>query len=156
MASNEQIRVPTAAVAATVSTSDGTTREVTVFLALASPSHGGPETIDEFLNSPRPFLPVKTSEGKPNLIGAESIRTFTVGADAPMLSRLPGRDLPGIHFVTLCLEDGTMIEGTLIANQPPDQRRVSDAFNAEGRFVPIETGGAVTYVQKSRITRVEV
>ena len=155
MSAADQIRVPTVPVEAVILLADGARQEVCVFLANASPFHEGPETLDEFLNSARPFLPARAADGRAHLIGTHGILTVSVDPKVPMLSRLPGRVVSTIDFVTLHLRDGSRLEGTLLANLPSDLARVSDAFNAEGAFIPIETGGRVSYVQKTYIAWIE-
>ena len=73
MSAADQIRVPTVPVEAVILLADGARQEVCVFLANASPFHEGPETLDEFLNSARPFLPARAADGRAHLIGTHGI-----------------------------------------------------------------------------------
>lgn len=155
MNGSEDIRVPTVAVEVSITLADGRCEEVTVFLSSTSSFHDGPETLDEFLESRRKFFAVKPREGRAYLMGIDGIVSLAASASAPILSRLPGRVSSSINFVRVRVEDGSEIEGTLLANLPPDLSRVSDVFNQPEGFIPIEAGERIVYVRKARVTRVE-
>src|SRR5690349_15309960 len=152
---DEEMRVPIAPIEVEFTVSDGSVFEGTIFLSLNSPLHDGPETLDEFFNSPRSFLPVRAKTGF-LLLGADSILMARADAGTPLLSRLPGRAVGSVFLVRLRLENGAEVEGTLASNLPPELSRASDAFNHSETFLPIETSEAVFLVRKDRVTRVEI
>jgi hypothetical protein len=150
----DDIRIPTLPVEVAVRTSRGDSRRVTIFLSRTSSFHEGPETLDEFLNAPRPFLPAQSADGLSYLVGREAVVCVSASSSAPVLSKMPGRVASSIHFVRLLLEDGTEVEGTMAANLPLAHSRVSDAFNQADTFVPIESADLVIYVRRSKIAEV--
>jgi len=152
----DDIRVPTVPVDVDLLLSDGTAARVTIHLSSSSPFHDGSETLDEFFDAPRGFLPVRDSDGRTQLIGRHAIVTATAPASAPLLSRLPGRVLDTIFFLKLHLDTGEVLEGTLVANLPTAAARVSDAFNMVEEFLPLESSDTVTFVRKDRIVRAEI
>ena len=121
-----------------------------------SPFHDGSETLDEFFNAPRLFLPVHGEDGRPALVGRQAIVAAKAPRSAPLISRLPGRVPEAIYFLKLHLETGQILEGTLLASLPSVSSRVSDAFNQSEEFVPIEGAEWVAFARKERITRIEI
>jgi len=152
----DDIRVPTVPVEVDLLLSDGAEARVTIHLSSSSPFHDGSETLDEFFNAARGFLPVRDSVGRTQLVGRHAIVSATASASAPLLSRLPGRVLETIFFLKLHLDTGRVLEGTLVANLPTAAARVSDAFNMAEDFLPVESSDLVTFVRKDRIVRVEI
>jgi len=155
MATEDEIRVPILPLEVDFTVSDGSRLETTIFLAPNSPRHDGPETLDEFLNAARSFLPVR-SGGSFLLLGSDAILVAKASPQAPLLSRLPGHVIANVYVVRVYLENGTCVAGALSSNLPPESSRVSDAFNQAGRFVPIECSDAVYLVRTDRVTRIEV
>lgn len=152
----DDIRVPTVPVEVDLLLSDGAAPRVTIHLSSSSAFHDGSETLDEFFNAPRRFIPVHESGGRTILVGRRAIVSATAPASAPLLSRLPGRVPEAIFFLKLHLETGAILEGTLLANLPTAAARVSDAFNMAEEFLPLESSDAVTFVRKDRIVRAEI
>jgi len=152
----DDIRVPTVPVEVDLLMADGAAAHVTIHLSSSSPFHEGSETLDEFFNAPRGFLPVRDPSGRTQLVGRRAIVSATASASAPLLSRLPGRVPEAIFFLKLHLETGAMIEGTLLASLPKATSRISDAFNMPEEFLPIESEDTVAFVRKDRIVRAEI
>ena len=152
----EDIRVPTVPVAVEFLLSDGARLAATIHLSSTSPFHDGAETLDEFFNARRRFLPVHAADGSAVLVGRRAIVTVSAPPSAPLVSRLPGRVPVAIYFLKFHLENGEVAEGTLLASLPPASSRVSDALNQEDEFVPIETADSVVFVRKDRVARVDL
>ena len=152
----DDIRVPTVPVDIDLLLADGTATRVTIHLSSSSPFHDGSETLDEFFNAPRRFIPVHESGGRALLVGRNAIVSATAAASVPLLTRLPGRVPEAIFFLKLHLETGTVVEGTLLANLPPASSRLSDAFNQAEEFLPVESADTVTFVRKDRIVQAEI
>lgn len=153
---DDDIRVPTVPVEVEFLLTDGARIRGTIHLSSTSPFHDGPETLDEFFNADRRFLPVRGDDGGTILVGRRAILTATVQPSAPLLSRLPGRVPEEIFFLTVHLENGATVEGTLLANLPSASSRLSDAFNRGEQFVPVETSDTVSFVHKDRIARIVI
>jgi hypothetical protein len=152
----DDIRVPTVPVEVEFTLSDGETLPATIHLANDSSFHEGSETLDEFFNADRLFLPVHGAGGKPMLVGRRAIVAAKAPPAAPLLSRLPGRVPEAIYFLKVHLETGGVLEGTLLTNLRMGHSRVSDAFNEADEFVPIEGSDFVAFVCKNRVTRIEM
>jgi hypothetical protein len=152
---DDDIRVPTVPVEIEFLLSDGASFRATIHLSSLSPFHDGSETLDEFFNAPRLFLPVHGADGKPILIGRRAIVTAKAPSSSPLQSRLPDRVPEAIYFLKVYLETGGVIEGTLMANLPTVSSRVSDAFNQAEEFVPMEGADFVVFVCKDRVTRIQ-
>jgi len=152
----DDVRVPTVPVDVELLLADGATIRATIHLSSASSFHDGSETLDEFFNASRRFLPVRGADGKTQLVGRGTIVSATAPASAPLLSRLPGRVPEAIFFLKLHLETGAVLEGTLLASLPTVMSRVSDAFNQPEEFLPIESADSVAFVRKDRIVRAEI
>jgi hypothetical protein len=130
----------------------GKVEEGVLFLSSRSASHAGPETLDEFLNHQRSFLPVRSKKtGRSHLVNRESIQRVEVDGSAPILFRIEEKVATNVELVRLELTDGSVLEGTLCFAPHPDQARLSDYFNNEAAFVPVEIGTGVTYVNKRYI-----
>ena len=133
----------------------GTTQEVTLFLGSRAELHSGPETLDEFLNSRRNFLPVRSKEeDRSFLINREIIQRIEVDESAPVLFHIEEKLTRKVDLVRLELRDGEILEGTLCSARSPDHPRLSDDFNQDLDFIPLEIGSGVTYVNKQHVVMV--
>ena len=151
----DEIRVPTVTVSVEFLLSDGERLAGMIHLSSASRFHEGAETLDEFFNARRPFLPVFRADGKTVLVGRRAIVTVSAPPSSPLVSRLPGRVPGAVHILRVHLENGDVAEGMLLATLPTQSSRVSDALNQEEEFVPIELTESVMFVRKDRIARIE-
>jgi hypothetical protein len=105
---------------ARITLAEGKVEEGTLFLGSRSSSHSGPETLDEFLNHPRSFLPVRSKKtGQSYLLNRESIQRVEVDASAPILFRIDEKVATNVDLVRLELTDGSVLEGTLRSAQHP-------------------------------------
>ncbi|KAA0251094.1 hypothetical protein FBQ97_02670 [Acidobacteria bacterium ACD] len=133
--------------------SDGSVLEGTVYLLPDPASEKGLTTLDVLLDGPREFLAVGLAGGGSTLVARDAIRVAEVAADGP---GAPGDPDPAasVDVVTVHLDSGEAVSGVLRAVSPLGGRRMSDVFNASGRFVPVEVGSRVALVHKGRIVRV--
>jgi hypothetical protein len=135
--------------------STGRVEDVTLFLGSRAESHSGPETLDEFLNRQRRFLPVESREtARRFLVNRSSILRIEVDENAPTQSEIELEMAPSVDLVELELTNGARLEGTVCSVQPPDNARLSDYFNEEPAFVPLQVGSGVTYVNKQYVLAV--
>jgi hypothetical protein len=151
----DEIRVPTVPISVEFLLSDGARLAGKIHLSSTSPFHDGAETLDEFFNSRRLFLPVHRADGKTVLVGRRAIVMVSAPPSSPLVSRLPGRVPGAVHILRVHLENGEVAEGMLLATLPTQSSRVSDAVNQEEEFVPIESTESVMFVRKDRIARIE-
>jgi len=149
-------RVPTNAFEVTLVFAGGVREEVTVFLAPLSGRHAGEETVDEFLGSKRTFLPVRRPGGASCLVSRDALLCVEAGSEVP--TALGREETAGgpLELVRLELEGGVELEGALRLLGPAQSRRVSDAFNGDEQFVPLERGERTVYVNKRRVVCVQM
>ena len=133
--------------------SDGSVLEGTIYLLPDPASEKGLTTVDVLLDGPREFFAVGLSGGGSTLVARDAIRVAEVASEGP---GSPGDPDPGasVDVVTLHLDSGESVSGVLRAVSPLGGRRMSDVFNASGRFLPVEVGDRVALVNKGRIVRV--
>lgn len=90
--------------------------------------------VHRLFNDPSPFLPLELAEG----------RTVVVNKDRIVACRYDGPIGPVVEIliprrrVTLILEGGMMLTGDLVADGPPDQRRVLDCLNRAELYFLVE------------------
>lgn len=149
-------RVPTEAVDARIRVHSGKELDVTFFLSSLSETHSGPETVEETLNRPRAFIPLRLRDsGESFLVRRENVRTVAVGREVRHL--LSSNETSGgcVDVVRLELEGDLEVEGTMATIAPLEYPRLSDYFNhADMSFIPIFVGEGVTFVNKSYISTV--
>ena len=106
-----------------------------------------PMRIAELLNAFERFVPFEVSEG----------RTVVQNKGRVIWCRFDGRAGPVLEVpyprrrVTLVLEDGTSLSGDIVADGPPDRRRVLDCLNDTKEFLLIETREADYIVRRDAI-----
>jgi hypothetical protein len=151
----ESYRVPTLSVDVTLLLSDGRREEVSLFLSTLSPHHPGSETLDEFFNAERQFLPVRSrTRDRSFLVNRDEVLLAEVPSDAPALFRTEGWVSSSVDFVRLELESGVAVEGTLAMALPSETPRISDFFNLKESFLVVELGDKMVYANKRRIISV--
>lgn len=146
-------RIPTRQCEATLVLADRR-EEVTIFLSPRSQMHPDGESVDEFLESDRAFVPVRGSEARDQLVNRETILCLEVDTDAPTFLQREESGGGTLEMVRVELEGGAVVEGALRMLGPVQSRRVSDIFNGPQRFLPLEAGSRIIYVNKRRVVRV--
>jgi hypothetical protein len=158
-AQDSPYRIPTRRVEAEIEIEGSRREEVIFFLATASVSHEGPETMDEALNRIRRFVPVRSrDQGELFLVRRKALTTVSVGrAEGPRLLETVDGLSSSIDFIYIELRGGEILEGALATVLPPENRRISDYFNfGDALFVPLLVGENVVYVNKEFITLVRL
>lgn len=148
---SEAFQVPTLPQPVTLLLVSGDEEEVTVYLANSSAKHGGPETLDEFLNSERRFFPIKRKSGHSALIRRRGVVHVKVGSDAPVLARRESATMPAIDLVRVRLDNGSELDGVLLHVDRDGHERLSDTFNEPADFFAIEVANGVVYVNKHHV-----
>jgi hypothetical protein len=141
-------QVPMSEVAVTVAITGAEPAELFIYLQPHSEWREGPETMPDYLNSPRRFFPMVLS-GVPRMINRDQIMWVRyeklpdiIDGDATMIEKL----------TILELTDGTRIEGNVPIDRPREQSRVSDVLNDPREFfVRIDDDAETYYVNKSFI-----
>ena len=130
---------------------------VTLHLATLSGTHPGGETVDEFLNSERRFIPAHDREdGRVVLLNRDAIVWVRVRADAPMEFGREEHVAAMMDLVRVELEEGSSVEGTLRDVSAAPDARLSDVFNHPAQFFPLEAEERITYVNKLRVAAVRL
>lgn len=149
----ESLRIPTNPCEASLVLVGGDRKEVVIFLSPSSGLHPGVETIEEFLGGDRAFLPARLKVEEENvLVNRSSLLYLEVGQEAPtLLSREESVAVP-MEIVRVELEGGEAVEGALRMHGPIGNQRISDEFNREEDFLPLESADKVIYFNKHRVT----
>lgn len=143
--------MPTLPQPVTLLLASGDEEEVTVYLADSSPKHGGPESLDEFLNSERRFFPVKRNSGHSALIRRHAVVHVRVSLDSPVQSRRESATVPAIDLVRVRMDNGSELDGVLLHVDRAGHERLSDTFNEPADFFAIEVANGVVYVNKHHV-----
>jgi hypothetical protein len=110
----------------------------------------GDERVVDGVNSEREFMPFRTDDGEFQVINKSTvarIRPFEDGSPAKVKTRMT------LAPVELVMRDGRVLCGSVfLANRD----RVSDVFNGERFFVPLQMGdGELQIVNKCTVVRVK-
>jgi hypothetical protein len=141
-------QVPMSEVAVTVAITGSDPEEHFVYLHPHSEWREGPETMADYLNSPRRFFPM-VLHGVPRMINRDQIMWVRY----EKLPDLTETEVTMVEKLTILeLTDGTRIEGTVPIDRPREQSRVSDVLNdPREMFVRIDDEGETYYVNKTFI-----
>lgn len=143
-------QIPTLPVLVDLDLTTGRTAKVTVFLSIHSASREGPETLDEFLNTPRRLLPVAEPDGtKRELVAREAIVAVRVMSE--ISPHAIGDAAPAVDLVKIELTNGKTFDGAV---QHTQGARLSDFFNASPDFFALADGGGVVYVNKRHVVSI--
>ena len=149
--STDPRQVPTLPVLVDLDLATGRTVKGTLFLSITSARRAGPETLDEFLNTPRRLMPVH-DEGKQksDLVARDAIVMVRV-----MSEIAPRQDdvSPAVDLVHVELANGKSVDGAV---QHASAERLSDFFNAAPDFFSLEDGAGVVYVNKRHVIAINI
>jgi hypothetical protein len=123
-----------------------------VFLAPFSERRDGPETLADYLNSSRRFLPMMVG-GVPKMINRDRI-LWVQYEKLPSIVELESTVVERLTIIELT--DGSRIEGMIpIEDRPREYSRISDVLNdAHESFVRIDEGDDTYFVNKAFIRSV--
>lgn len=146
---DNELRVPTVALAAEIRYFDERALNGRIFLPALAQNHGGPTRPDEWMNQGSMFFPFVPDAGGPAVIlnkryvimlSLGAVQEFEVAEEvgAPRLVRIECGNLS--------------VEGMLHIDMPPQQSRVLDFVNRNDAFLTIRDGEQLHIIQKNRIT----
>jgi hypothetical protein len=141
-----EFRVPMVEVEVVVAMTEAEPCDCVIFLAPYSHRHDGFETIDEYLNGPRTFFPMRV-EGVSKLVNREQL----LWVRAP---RFPSEVAYMVAEAQVIFEliNGLRVEGKLELNRPVGQARISDLLNSpQELFVSLRDGDETYFVNKHHI-----
>jgi len=116
-------------------------QECSLFLSSASPSHNGPETVSEFLNSGPEFVPVEL-EGKVNILNLNHIVAFRDVSEH--------REGVGKHIL-LTLRSTKLFTVQLTEILPESRGRAQDYLNRTDIFLEFVSESTQLLLNKNMI-----
>lgn len=146
-------QVPTLPVLVDLHLTMGRTAKVTVFLSIHSASREGPETLDEFLNTPRRLLPVADPDdaSQRELVARAAIVSVRVMSEISPHSG--GAVAPAVDLVRVELTNGKTLDGAV---QHTQGARLSDFFNAPPDFFALADTAGLVYVNKRHVVSINM
>ncbi len=146
-------QVPTLPVLVDLDLTTGRTAKVTLFLSIHSATREGPETLDEFLNTPRRLLPVADPDDatKRELVARTAIISVRVMSEISPHSA--GVAAPAVDLVKVELTNGKTLDGAV---QHTQGARLSDFFNAPADFFAVADTLGVVYVNKRHVVSINM
>jgi hypothetical protein len=148
-----QTRPPTTPCLVRIDLADGSSVDGTLWL-LPDPSRpSGLTSVETLLDGPRDFLAIGLIRGGSELISRHAILTVELEATGPGTIEVDS-GAASLDVLTLRLDSGQEISGVLRAVAPEGANRMSDIFNAPGRFIGIGVGDRFVLVAKPHIVRV--
>jgi hypothetical protein len=131
---------------------DGSTVEGVVWLLPDAARSSGFTSVQALLEGPRDFIAVGLGRGGSILVNRGAIVTAEVAADGPGVADVD--DGASFDVITLRLDSGEEIAGVLRAVARVGAERMSDVFNAAGRFIALGAGDRVVLAARARIVKV--
>lgn len=132
---------------------DGSSVDGNVWLLPDPDRPSGVMLVEELLAGDRDFIAVSLAGGGGSiLVNRAAIRVVETAAGGPGSPEIDAA--ASFDVVTLRLDSGEEVSGILRALSRADAGRMSDVFNAAGRFITLSTGNRLLLVARDRITRV--
>lgn len=150
-----ELRVPTRALSATVTCSDGRQFQGRLFVPETSMRHDGATRAVEFLNDRTAFFPFQPDEGgAPFVMSKRDLLYLTVSSEADVTSPSDEADVP-VVVRKVTVECGSRtVSGLVRIEMPETHSRVLDYVNQPDPFLVVQEGDLHHLVQKKRITRI--
>ena len=145
-------RPPTTPCLVKISLTDGSSVDGTLWLLPDSSRSSGFSSVEALLDGARDFLAIGLNRGGSQLVSRHAILTVELPAKGPGTNEDQGS--ASLDVVTLRLDSGQEISGVLRAMAPEGSNRMSDVFNAPGRFIGIGVGDRIVLAAKRHIVRV--
>jgi hypothetical protein len=124
-----------------------------VHLQLVARTHSGPESPLDLLNREEPFFAVTLEGELPVLLAKAQVLYVTV----PLQSAIndPVRESAARRLeLEVELADGSLFEGAVMLELPPDRPRLLDFLNLASRFFALHTSDAVRLLNRDHIRAV--
>jgi hypothetical protein len=134
----------------TVIFSDGTYLTGEVFLSPESPSHRGPERVQELFSGRKSFIPMRTSVNEVVFLHKRSIQMIKLHEP----DKIPDPQCSLPYRVSFQLLSGREITGEVHVELPEHRRRVSDFLNLSMGFFLIESDGGQFLINPEHIRNV--
>lgn len=108
------------------------------------------QKVSDFLEHTNTFFPLTTDAGAPQFISKKSVRMVKV--DYP--DEDPAFALMHVEEISVLFADGSKVSGMLMADIPPERKRLSDCLNLSTQFLSARTPGAVLFINKQTVLKV--
>lgn len=145
-------RPPTTPCPVRLCLADGGALDGVLWLLPSAAHAGGVTSVESVLDGERHFVAVGLPNGGSVLVGRDAIRTVELGPDGPGVEPMTDEGA-SLDVITLTLDSGEEVSGVLRAVAREGANRMSDVFNAPGRFLPVLVGDRLVLVSKRRIAR---
>ena len=144
-----EFRVPMVEVEVTVAMTEAEPATCVIYLAPYSHRHDGFETIEEYINGPRNFFPMKM-DGISKLVNREQMLWLCAPRYPSEIAYAQAETEVIIELV-----DGMRVEGKLELNRPIGQARISDLLNnPHENFICLRNDDESYYVNKRYVRQV--
>jgi hypothetical protein len=121
-----------------------------IHLQLMARHHSGPETTTDLLNREEAFFAL-VLEGEQPVFVAKSQVLYVELESEPAIDDPDRASAARRLELEVELADGTMLEGIVMIELPPDRLRALDFLNASPVFFPLWTPDAVRIINRDRI-----
>ncbi len=149
--------VPTRAVAVELTLSSGEILSMMVHLGDRARGHEGEETLADFLETEREFLPAHDDNDELRLIRRDALVTVRPKLNVPEKIRHDSGGLAAVDLVRIELPRGfPRIVGVLDAEPHSQEARLSDLVNGKERFLVMQDEGGVVFVHKLHVLTIGV
>ena len=152
-------RVPKNQVPVEVRILSGTSMALTLFLSGVAQSHAGTERPSDLLNTGDSFLPALGPDGTLIFLQKDAIEVVSfsakheLGGDILMTAALRSEQAMSAD-VSIVLQDGSELNGTIRYLMPEGNRRLQDFLNQPDRFLALQDGEMIRLINKRRIERI--
>ncbi len=152
----DQFQVQTRATSAEVVLKNSTVQKGRLFLHEIAARHGGPERVEDVLNSEARFLPLAVRESGEKMLLINKAQVLYVKVPhEPNRVHING---PGVSSwavqVSLEMVQGAPILGVVHFSQPPGRDRTLDGLNASEQFLCVVQELAFIFVNLSHVVSV--
>ena len=124
----------------------------TIYLDLHSRHHGGPERMEDIVNSGARFIPILLPDGKVVLLNRQRIITAHCRQHEADEYELLTQGLLTDIKATIRLSDGRTIAGALRTDMPREHTRLSDLLNQPEDFTRLVDGELEYFVNRAYAT----
>jgi hypothetical protein len=149
--------VPTRAVAVELTLSSGETLSMMLRLGEHARAHEGEETLADFLEAEREFLPAHDDNDELRLIRRDAIVLARPKLNVPEKIRHDSGGIAAVDLVRVELPAGfPRLVGVLDAELHAADARLSDLVNGKERFLVMQDEGGVVFVHKLHVLTIGV
>ncbi len=121
-----------------------------IHLQMLARLHSGPETPSDFLNRDEPFFVLSLEDEQPVFVSKAQVLYLKLPPQPAIED--PDRAVAARRIeLEVELSDGTLLEGIVMMELPPDRLRALDFLNAAPPFFPLWTTDAVRVVNRNHI-----